>query len=127
MCKLKKDDNHDCDSKVKSNSFLNYKTPILWSKVGNIVLLHLLILFAGPALIVSKNATVIFGYLLQLVTVLGVQVGSHRYWAHRTFKANFALRLLMVVCHTISLQKDIYDWCRDHRFEMFKVLFFNLV
>ena len=57
-------------------------------------------------LIENCSLTLIFdsGGLLMLVSGLGVTGGSHRLWAHRSYKANFPLRLLFGLCHTISYQ-----------------------
>ena len=35
--------------------------------------------------------------------------------SHRSFKANFGVRLFLAFCQTLSLQNDIYEWARDHR------------
>ena len=41
--------------------------------------------------------------------------GAHRLWSHRSYKAKFSLRVLLMISNTIALQNDIYEWCRDHR------------
>ena len=46
---------------------------------------------------------------------MGVLAGSHRLWAHRSYKARLPLRIVLMIMQTMSLQNDIYDWCRDHR------------
>jgi len=43
------------------------------------------------------------------------QSGAHRLWAHRSYKAKLSLRVLLAFLQTLSLQNNIYDWCRDHR------------
>jgi len=53
----------------------------------------------------------IYGY----VGGLGITVGCHRYWTHRTFKANLPLQILLMIFQTISLQLPIRKWCLDHR------------
>ncbi|CAL8070692.1 unnamed protein product [Orchesella dallaii] len=53
----------------------------------------------------------IYGY----IGGLGITVGCHRYWTHKTFKANKALQVLMMLMQTISMQYPIFKWCRDHR------------
>ena len=63
-------------------------------------------MFKSIVLIENCSLTLIFdsGGLLMLVSGLGVTGGSHRLWAHRSYKANFPLRLLFGLCHTISYQ-----------------------
>ncbi len=88
-----------------------FRTPIVWHMVFLQMTLHLLFFFfTAPAVLVCNNATYLFGDALGLLTLLGAQVGAHRYYAHRTFRANFPLRLLMVIFQTMSLQQDLVDW-----------------
>ncbi|ODM92900.1 Acyl-CoA Delta(11) desaturase [Orchesella cincta] len=53
----------------------------------------------------------IFGYL----GGLGITVGCHRYWTHRTFKATLPLQILLMILQTIASQNPIRKWCLDHR------------
>ncbi|OXA46367.1 Acyl-CoA desaturase 1 [Folsomia candida] len=46
---------------------------------------------------------------------MGITVGCHRYWAHRTFKATFPLQVLLMYAQTMAAQYPIFKWCRDHR------------
>jgi stearoyl-CoA desaturase (delta-9 desaturase) len=50
-----------------------------------------------------------------LVSTQGTGAGVHRLWCHRSYKAKLPLRILLAFYQTITFQKDIYDWCRDHR------------
>ncbi len=60
--------------------FSCFKTPIRWWKVLAFALLHILFFaFLPAALVKSSNATIFFGDFLLLVTVLGINVGAHRY------------------------------------------------
>lgn len=112
-----------CLSKVENNEIVElkpssgyFRTPIVWHMVFLQMTLHLLFFFfTVPAVLACNNATYLFGDALGLLTLLGAQVGAHRYYAHRTFRANFPLRLLMVIFQTMSLQQDLVDWVRNHR------------
>ena len=80
-----------------------------------IFLLHifgLVGLFLVPS---AHNATLCFSFFLSFLTLLGVQVGAHRLWSHRSYKANLFVRTFLCLCHTMSMQNDLYEWCRDHR------------
>ncbi|CAL1260735.1 unnamed protein product [Larinioides sclopetarius] len=46
---------------------------------------------------------------------LGITAGAHRLWSHRSYKARWPLRVFLCILNTISVQNDIYEWCRDHR------------
>ncbi|RZT86790.1 stearoyl-CoA desaturase (delta-9 desaturase) [Pseudonocardia sediminis] len=50
-----------------------------------------------------------------LVSALGVTVGFHRYFTHRAFKANRALRVGLAVAGSLALQGDVITWVADHR------------
>jgi stearoyl-CoA desaturase (delta-9 desaturase) len=50
-----------------------------------------------------------------LLSGLGVTVGFHRYFTHRAFKANRALRNGLAVAGTLALQGDVITWVADHR------------
>ncbi|CAL8142140.1 unnamed protein product [Orchesella dallaii] len=54
---------------------------------------------------------IVYGY----IGGLGITVGCHRYWTHKTFKANKPLQVIMMLMQTVSMQYPIFKWCRDHR------------
>ena len=39
----------------------------------------------------------------------------HRLWSHRSFKARWPLRLVLVVFWTMTMQGSLFSYCRDHR------------
>lgn len=54
---------------------------------------------------------VIFG----IVSSFGITVGGHRYYSHRSFKANRALELLLVYLHLSVMHYSMVKWVRYHR------------
>jgi stearoyl-CoA desaturase (delta-9 desaturase) len=46
---------------------------------------------------------------------LGVTVGFHRYFTHRAFTANRALRIALAIAGSLALQGDVITWVADHR------------
>lgn len=42
--------------------------------------------------------------ILTLVATLGVTVGAHRLWAHRTYKASTELRIVLMLFQTLAGQ-----------------------
>jgi stearoyl-CoA desaturase (delta-9 desaturase) len=50
-----------------------------------------------------------------LVSALGVTAGFHRYFTHRGFKANRALRNGLAIAGSLALQGDVITWVADHR------------
>lgn len=41
---------------------------------------------------------------------MGITAGAHRLWAHRSYQANYKLRLLLCVANLIAFQNSIYEW-----------------
>ena len=77
--------------------------------------MHILALYTFALFPATKVQTLIFGYVILMMGTMGVQAGAHRLWAHRSYKANFPLRLILSLLHVMALQNDLYEWCRDHR------------
>ena len=46
---------------------------------------------------------------------MGITVGCHRLWSHRSFKARLLLRIFLMILATGLHQEDIYKWVRNHR------------
>ena len=42
-------------------------------------------------------------------------MGSHRLWAHRSFKAHWLLRFILMILQTMSVNGSIFSYVRDHR------------
>lgn len=55
------------------------------------------------------------GVLLGGLGGFGVTGGAHRFWTHRSYKANIPMRIILMICFTMSGQNTIYEWVRDHR------------
>ncbi|CAJ0578820.1 unnamed protein product, partial [Mesorhabditis spiculigera] len=79
-------------------------------------ILHAMALYGlYHAVFYAKWYTLAFGFATWIGSVLGVTVGAHRLWSHRSYKATFAYRAMLMVLQTISGQNSIYEWVRDHR------------
>jgi stearoyl-CoA desaturase (delta-9 desaturase) len=50
-----------------------------------------------------------------LLSGFGVTVGFHRYFTHRAFTANRALRNGLAIAGSLALQGDVITWVADHR------------
>ena len=53
-----------------------------------------------------------FGWIL---SGLGITVGYHRYFSHRSFKANQFFEWIFMIFGTMAIQKSILQWCSNHR------------
>ena len=89
---------------------------VVWRNVILFVLLHIYSVYGiYIALVHATWKTLAFSYVLYFLSGLGITMGAHRLWSHRSFKANFPLRVFLAFCQTLAFQNDIYDWARDHR------------
>ncbi|CAG2120564.1 unnamed protein product, partial [Medioppia subpectinata] len=93
-----------------------FKRQLVWRNVISLTMVHL----SGAyglylSMFVAKPLTVVFMYFVATISAFGILCGAHRLWAHRSYKAKMPLQLLLAFGQTLSLQNDIYEWCRDHR------------
>jgi len=47
--------------------------------------------------------------------MIGITVGAHRLWSHRSFEASIIVRIILMLFQSIANQGTIYHWSRDHR------------
>lgn len=90
---------------------------VVWRNVILFVLLHLYTVY-GLYLCISgqtKWQTMAFVVVLYWLGGLGITMGAHRLWAHKSYKAAWLTRFVLMLCQTLSFQNSIYEWCRDHR------------
>lgn len=45
----------------------------------------------------------------------GISSGSHRLWAHKSYKANKKMQAMLLFFQTIAFQNCVIEWVRDHR------------
>ncbi|XP_014487791.1 PREDICTED: acyl-CoA desaturase-like, partial [Dinoponera quadriceps] len=53
----------------------------------------------------------VFGY----TSSIGVSAGAHRLWSHRSYKAKWPMKLILMILQTVSFQLSIHWWVRKHR------------
>lgn len=93
-----------------------YKRKLVWRNIILFIYLHLAALYgAYLALTSAKLLTTIWAFLLYQATGLGITAGAHRLWAHRSYKAKWPLRVILMIFNTIAFQNHVYEWARDHR------------
>jgi len=118
------DDPHLEDRKLEfkpKEIYENLKT-LDWSKVvwRNVILFIFLHIYAfyGMYLVLSLQTqikTILFGVLLYWAGGFGITMGAHRLWAHKSYKAVFPVRFVLMIFQTLAFQNSIYEWSRDHR------------
>ncbi len=102
--------------KLKSKDEKPYKLKINWINLIAMTSLHLAALYGLYLLLTrAKWQTLIFAYVLYVLSGLGITAGSHRLWSHRSYEAKLPLRIILMVMHTLAFQYSIYLWSRYHR------------
>lgn len=63
----------------------------------------------------SQRRFILAAYALYITSGFGITAGCHRLWAHRSYKARFPLRVMLMIFQTMAFQDSAYHWARDHR------------
>lgn len=103
-------------SAQKDQDTEKYELKIVWKNVIIFTSLHLGALYGLYRVFTSaKLLTTLFAFLMYKCSGLGITAGAHRLWAHRSYKAKWPLRLILIIFNTIAFQDAAIDWARDHR------------
>lgn len=62
-----------------------------------------------------KWQTCVWAGVVYVLSGLGITGGVHRLWSHRSYKAEFPLRVLLMLFNSCANQGTIFHWARDHR------------
>ncbi|XP_055903425.1 acyl-CoA Delta-9 desaturase-like, partial [Eupeodes corollae] len=92
------------------------KLELVWRNIILFSFLHLGAVYGAWLLVTSAKwltSTLVFS--LFFITGFGVTGGAHRLWAHRTYKAKWPLKLILVIVNSMAFQDSIFCWARDHR------------
>jgi len=89
---------------------------LVWRNIILFVYVHIAAVYGAWLMLTSaKLYTTAFAYFLYIIGGLGITAGAHRLWAHRSYKANLPLRIILAVFNTIAFQDCALHWARDHR------------
>ncbi|CAD6194319.1 unnamed protein product [Caenorhabditis auriculariae] len=101
--------------KVESHS-ISFTPEYVYRNIVLFSALHFGALIGAYQLLLSAKWTTVFWVLyLHVVGSVGVTAGAHRLWSHRSYKARWPMRLLLMLMNNVALQNDIIEWARDHR------------
>jgi stearoyl-CoA desaturase (delta-9 desaturase) len=59
--------------------------------------------------------TVVLQIGMFILGMIGITAGYHRLWTHNTYEAKSGLEWFLMICGSISGQKDAIWWARNHR------------
>ncbi|KAG4074343.1 hypothetical protein HA402_008752 [Bradysia odoriphaga] len=95
----------------------NFKREIVWPNAIGFLLLHLCALVGVVITLLGMVdiRTTLYGFILIYGSGLGITMGAHRLWSHRSFKAKLPLKIFLLWLHTLAGQNCLYVWVRDHR------------
>jgi stearoyl-CoA desaturase (delta-9 desaturase) len=57
----------------------------------------------------------IFFGAAMIATGVAITAGYHRLWSHKAYKANFVIRLVLMLLGSATLQNSVIKWASDHR------------
>ncbi|XP_046602986.1 acyl-CoA Delta-9 desaturase-like isoform X2 [Neodiprion virginianus] len=102
--------------KKSSEGPFGFETTLIWPNIVSIALLHLIGMYMAYTIpFQCRKLTLFWGLLIGMSSGFGVTGGVHRLWSHRSYKAKWPLRVILIICYSIAGQNTIYDWVRDHR------------
>ncbi|KAK4882902.1 hypothetical protein RN001_006221 [Aquatica leii] len=93
----------------------NFRRKIVWFNVLGFIALHLSALYGYYLCLYAHFFTIIWMLVVIFGSGIGVTIGAHRLYSHKSFKARWPLRFVLLVLHTIAGQNCMYIWVRDHR------------
>ncbi|XP_055526041.1 acyl-CoA Delta-9 desaturase [Wyeomyia smithii] len=99
-----------------SSSSRAYPKVLVWRNIIAFIYLHGGFLYGTYLLFTSaKFSTFLLALALGMFGAFGITAGAHRLWSHRSYKAKWPLRLILMLSQSLAFQNSIYEWTRDHR------------
>ena len=80
-----------------------------------LILLHILSIIGLFIIKKIKPFTILLQILIFIISGIGVTIGYHRLWCHRSFEASPFLQWLLMIFGTSSGQSDAIWWSKTHR------------
>mgnify|MGYP002716644640 CR=1 FL=1 len=104
----------DANNNAVDSSKSNTQVIVVWRNVFIMIFFHVFAIYAFIST-KTKFQTIWWAWTVGQFSSIGVLAGAHRLWSHRSYKAKWPLRLVLMVSQTTALQNDLYEWVRDHR------------
>lgn len=88
---------------------------IIWSHTIFYLILHVAAVVGMFRLPQTSAWTLVFAAVWHAFGGLGVTAGAHRLWAHRSYRAAWPLRVMLILMYTVAAQTHLVYWVRNHR------------
>jgi stearoyl-CoA desaturase (delta-9 desaturase) len=77
---------------------------------------HISALYGVYLLSVANSAVMTIDVFIQqqVLSMLGVAIGNHRLWSHKSFKAILPVRIVLMLASCMCNEGSIYWWTRNH-------------
>ncbi|KAL1491043.1 hypothetical protein ABEB36_011699 [Hypothenemus hampei] len=96
--------------------FGEFETQIYWGNLTAMIVIHFIAFYALFKWSLDlKLKPFIYNFVLLVLGGFGITGGAHRYFTHRCYKATLPLKLILLLCYSISGQNNLLNWVRDHR------------
>ncbi|CAD5220078.1 unnamed protein product [Bursaphelenchus okinawaensis] len=109
----------DLDETIQLQKFAEknkFQAEIVWRNVVLFSALHIGALIGlYQFLFLAKWQTMLFTLFLYAVGSMGITIGAHRLWSHKSFKAKMPFQFVLMLADTVAFQNDVIEWARDHR------------
>ncbi|XP_050294239.1 acyl-CoA Delta-9 desaturase-like isoform X2 [Anthonomus grandis grandis] len=93
-----------------------FKRDIVWFNAIGFLILHVAAVYGLWVMVFHCYwKTDIWALLVAFSSGMGVTTGAHRLFSHKSYKAPFITRLVLILWHTLAGQNCLYIWVRDHR------------
>uniref|UniRef100_A0A1B0B3V7 Fatty acid desaturase domain-containing protein n=1 Tax=Glossina palpalis gambiensis TaxID=67801 RepID=A0A1B0B3V7_9MUSC len=89
---------------------------LVWRNIILLSLVHLVGLYGVYLFLFhAKWPTRLFTIILYWMGTVAATAGAHRLWSHRSYKAKWPLRALLVFFNLTTFHFSCFHWARDHR------------
>uniref|UniRef100_A0A1B0CZP1 Fatty acid desaturase domain-containing protein n=1 Tax=Phlebotomus papatasi TaxID=29031 RepID=A0A1B0CZP1_PHLPP len=94
-----------------------FKHEIVWENALAFLVFHI-VGFIGLIEVFTFRVSIIttmYSIALLIIGGIGLTMGAHRHFTHRTFKANTTLKRVLMILFVLNGQNSLWEWARDHR------------
>ncbi|PIR23666.1 MAG: hypothetical protein COV44_01720 [Deltaproteobacteria bacterium CG11_big_fil_rev_8_21_14_0_20_45_16] len=90
-----------------------------WKNIGFLIPIYVFGLFGWPVYLYFGGGIqwpeVAIGFLMYAFSIVGICVGYHRGFSHRSFKMSPFMKWIAVFCGSSTGEGSVLSWCADHR------------